>query len=273
MHDIDNRIRNTELEAFSRDGALPLRSVIDDELLARLQTAAERARHLPGGFWYNIYLWRNDPDFRACALESPLPKLAAQLLDTAKVNLLYDQLFIKPPKGDPTPWHHDLPYWPIEGNSVVSLWLALSDVTLQNGGLEFIRGSHLWGRSIRTFSVDYDDGRYVEPVATTDAEPVPDFEAERDNYHILHWDLKAGDAVAFHALTLHHAPGNSDTKESRKGYALRFMGSEVRYKETTGMNQRVFNPELREGDTMDSELYPVAFAREDSVKSPEGGGH
>ena len=70
-----------------------------------------------------------------------------------------------------------------------------------------------------------------------------------------------GDAVAFHALTLHHAPGNPGTKSARKGYSLRFMGSEVRYKETPGMNRLVLNPDLRDGDSMDSEQYPVVFPR------------
>jgi ectoine hydroxylase-related dioxygenase (phytanoyl-CoA dioxygenase family) len=264
MHGFDYEVSATELEAFSCDGALPLRSVVDDDLLGRLQAAAERARDRPGGFWYNIYLWRDDPDFRACCLDSPIPGIAARLLNAPKVNLLYDQLFIKPPKGGPTPWHHDLPYWPIEGDSVVSLWLALSEVTSSNGGLEFIRGSHRWGRQIRTFSVDYADGRYIDPVATTDSEPVPDFEAERDNYDVLRWDLNPGDAVAFHALTLHHAPGNRDTKSARAGYSLRFMGDDVRYKETVGMNRRVFNPNLRDGDSMDSEQYPVAFPHAES---------
>ena len=261
MSDFDYLVSAASLEAFSCDGALPLRSVIDDQLLGRLQTAAERARDHPGGFWYTIYLWRSDPDFRACCLDSPLPGIAAQLMQTPKVNLLYDQLFIKPPRGEPTPWHHDLPYWPIEGSSVVSLWLALSEVTPRNGGLEFIRSSHLWGRPLRTFSVDYDNGQYTEPVATTDDKAIPDFESERDRHEIIHWDLKPGDAIAFHALTLHHAPGNPGTQSAREGYSLRFMGSEVRYKETPGMNRLVLNPELRDGDSMDSEQYPVVFPR------------
>ena len=142
---------------------------------------------------------------------------------------------------------------------MVSLWLALSEVTARNGGLEFIRGSHLWGRPLRTFSVDYDNGQYTEPLATTDDGPIPDFETERDRHDILHWDLAPGDAIAFHSLTLHHAPGNRTATSARKGYSLRFMGEDVRYKESPGMNRRVFNPQLSEGDPMDSEQYPVVF--------------
>ena len=55
------------------------------------------------------------------------------------------------------------------------------------------------------------------------------------------------------------APGNRATDTARTGYALRFMGDDVRYKEAPGMNRRVFNPELSEGAPMDSEQYPVVF--------------
>ena len=88
--------------------------------------------------------------------------IAAQLLDTDKVNLLYDQLFVKPPQGGPTPWHSDLPYWPVEGTAVMSLWLALGDVDLDNGGLEFIRGSHKWAKRFDTFHAEPDNSTVRE---------------------------------------------------------------------------------------------------------------
>ena len=270
MVELDYQLSKADLAAYAHDGAVALRSVIPHNLLARLQTAAHKARDLPGGFWYTIYLWRNDPDFRACCMDSAAPAIAAQLLSSSKINLLYDQLFIKPPSGESTPWHHDLPYWPIEGNAVVSLWIALSEVTQSNGGLEFIAGSHLWGRQLRTFSVDVDSGEYTEAIATDDREPIPAFEDERHNYNILHWDLQPGDAVAFHALTLHHAPANRDPKSARTGYALRFMGDDVRYKESPGMNRLVFNPHLNTGDTMDSEQYPVVFPRARTASKTSG---
>ena len=103
MTSFDYQISHEQHAVFERDGVLPLESVIDGELLERLQVASERARDYEGGFWYKIYLWRFDPDFRDCCLASPLPRIAAQLLQTAKVNLLYDQLFVKPPRGEPTP--------------------------------------------------------------------------------------------------------------------------------------------------------------------------
>lgn len=260
MTSFDYQISPEQHAAFDRDGVVPLKSVIDGEFLERLQVATERAREYEGGFWYKIYLWRFDPDFRDCCLASPLPGIAAQLLQTDKLNLLYDQLFVKPPKGEPTPWHNDLPYWPVNGTSVMSTWLALGDVTLDNGGLEFIAGSHRWGRRFETFDYAADgDGYQDMPDRNPETEPTPDFDTERDQHEILSWDLKSGDAIAFHALTVHHANRNATNALPRKGYALRFTGREIRYRLGPALNQYVLNPELSPGDVMDSEQYPVVY--------------
>lgn len=261
MARLDYQISSEQHATFERDGALRLPGVIGGEFLERLQVATERARDYEGGFWFKIYLWRFDPDFRDCCLASSLPGIAAQMLRTNKVNLLYDQLFVKPPRGEPTPWHNDLPYWPVDGNSVMSIWLALGDVTLDNGGLEFIRGSHRWGRRFDPFDTEADGITYLENTAkVTGNEATPNFDAERDQHEILAWDLAPGDAVAFHALTVHHANRNATDGQPRKGYALRFMGSEVRYREAdASMNKYVLNPDLNPGDVMDSEQYPVVY--------------
>ena len=34
-------------------------------------------------------------------------------------------------------------YWPAEGRQICSMWMAFDTVELDNGGLEFVRGSHL----------------------------------------------------------------------------------------------------------------------------------
>ena len=55
-----------------------------------------------------------------------------------------------------TPWHHDEPYYCVDGASNVSLWVSLDPVP-RPAGVEFIVGSHLWGRRFvpRKF-VDHD---------------------------------------------------------------------------------------------------------------------
>ena len=52
-----------------------------------------------------------------------------------------------------TGWHTDQPYWPIIG-PVITTWIALDYVDDENGALEFIPGSHRWGKKYHPFLTD-----------------------------------------------------------------------------------------------------------------------
>ena len=63
--------------------------------------------------------------------------------------------------------------------------------------MEYVKGSHKWGKRYRsrTFTdKDIDEENLPE---------VPDIEAMRGELEILQWELEPGDCVVHHALTLH----------------------------------------------------------------------
>ena len=155
---------------FRDDGAVCIRQVLDREWCERMNTAVERllakpgkrAREAtkdgdPGRFHMNVFMWRWDPDFRDFALRSPLPELAATLLSADRVSLFYDQAFIKEAgTRSATDWHQDLPFWPAVGNDIISLWVALTPVTVEGSGVEYVAGSHNWGKFYRAVTPDKD---------------------------------------------------------------------------------------------------------------------
>ena len=56
------------------------------------------------------------------------------------------QLFCKPAHtGLEVPWHQDGQYWPITPLATCSVWLAIDDVTIENGCMRYIPGSHKLG--------------------------------------------------------------------------------------------------------------------------------
>ena len=73
-----------------------------------------------------------------------------------------------------------------------------------NGGLQFIKGSHRWGKRYRPnhFVTDL-------PMDGTDGEVVPDFHADRRDRVILQFDMQPGDLTVHHCRTLHGAPANA----------------------------------------------------------------
>ena len=159
--------------------------------------------------------------------------MAAQFFGASKINLLYDQLFVKEPgTANPTRWHNDQPYWPVRGRQVMSFWLALDPTTAENGRLEFVRGSHRWDRWFqpepfgKTVTRSYDDN--------PDYEKMPDIEAARGDYDIVAWDMEPGDVIAFHAMTVHGAGGNLRDDVRRRGYTVRYTGGRCALRHKAG---------------------------------------
>lgn len=256
-----------EKRAFWRDGVVPVRGLVGATWLDRLADAIERDIRTPGPYYHgyeaegegrfhgNLRLWQSDPTFAEFCTESVLPELARQFLESAKINLLYDQLFVKESMThERTRWHNDQPYWPIAGRQVLSIWVALDPVTLASGALEFVRGSHDWDRWFQpeTFGKTRSLGYERNP----DYEPMPDIEANRADYDIVSWDLQPGDAYVFHAMTVHGAGGNQQRSVRRRGYTVRYVGDDVVYDPRIGTTQTLLNPDLASGDPLDSEQYP-----------------
>ena len=93
-------------------------------------------------FAQRINLWNDHAGMRRLMIDDRLGKMAADLAGVDGVRIWHDQALIKPPWGNPTGWHLDNPYWSFYSRDAISLWVALDDVTRDNGCLYFIPGSH-----------------------------------------------------------------------------------------------------------------------------------
>ncbi|MFT5419118.1 MAG: ectoine hydroxylase-related dioxygenase (phytanoyl-CoA dioxygenase family), partial [Gammaproteobacteria bacterium] len=210
-----------------------------------------------GRFHGNLRLWETNQDLRAVCLESLLPRLVQELFATKKINLLYDQLFVKEScMNQRTRWHNDQPYWPILGQPVASIWMVLDRTTADNGRLEFIRGSHQWERWFQPEPFGKTPG--ISPYARNpDYEESPDIESDRGRYDIITWDLEPGDVYLFHGMTVHGAGGNELYGQRRRGYTIRYVGDDVSYDPRLGVSEPLLCDLLNPGDPLDSERYPV----------------
>jgi ectoine hydroxylase-related dioxygenase (phytanoyl-CoA dioxygenase family) len=80
---------------------------------------------------------------------SPPTKVGAELMDSKLVQLFHEHVLVKEAAaGVPTPWHHDMPYYCVEGPKTLSLWIPLDDIPRETT-LEFVVGSHQWAKSFR----------------------------------------------------------------------------------------------------------------------------
>lgn len=260
-------VNDAEIEAFDSDGVICLRQVIDQRWLDIAAQAIEDDIADPGPWFHgyelddgktfhgNLKTWETHDGFRRYCMETPLPGLAQQLMGAERINLFYDQLFVKEAATDsPTRWHNDQPYWPVRGKHVMSFWLALDPVDLTSGGLEFVAGSHKWDRWFQPESFGKTKGSSYE--LNPEYEKMADIEAERDEYRILSWDMEPGDVLAFHAMTVHGAPPNLHPDRRRRGYTVRYTGHDANYFEAIGMSTPLFVDYLDNGDPIGGESFP-----------------
>ena len=119
-------------------------------------------------------------------------------MGSRSVRLFHEHVLVKEPDSDvPTPWHHDQPYYSVDGAQTCSLWIPLNSVP-RDTVPEFVAGSHLWGKWFRP------DRFNKSPLNADDGlEPVPDVEGQPRS--IPHPRLAHG-AGRRRRLQLPHAP-------------------------------------------------------------------
>jgi ectoine hydroxylase-related dioxygenase (phytanoyl-CoA dioxygenase family) len=252
--------------AFRRDGVVAARGVLDEAQLRELAEAVEENLESPGpwasdytpeggaGRFFGDYVnWERIDGYRQAALHGPLPRLAADLLGETP-RFFHEHTLVKErDTSEVTPWHHDEPYYCVDGASNVSLWVSLDPVPRQ-AGVEFIVGSHLWGRRFvpRKF---VDQSSYV-----TDAngfELVPDIDPIRDQHEIVSFEVEPGDVIAFHYRTLHSAPGTRGlTNTRRRAVSFRYLGSDARFATRPWLHSPPYEP-ITPGEPLDNDRFPL----------------
>ena len=248
-----------QIEAFWRDGVICIRQLYSPEWVDRLRSALDRISISPNPIFGNprpdddyqgVYAWFTDDAIRDFVLQAPSAWIAQQAFRSTRVNFFYDQIFIKRKLSpNPTPWHHDFTFWPLAGEQIASLWTSVDAVDAESSSLEFVRGSHRWPKRFRAIG---SDGTVVTP--GDDMDELPDMRNDRDKYDIVSWALKPGDALLFHALTLHGARGNSSAKTGRRAITTRWCGDDVRYAEDKHLIP--YRHELKAGDPLSGYLFP-----------------
>jgi ectoine hydroxylase-related dioxygenase (phytanoyl-CoA dioxygenase family) len=249
---------------FQQNGAVLIPGLLTDwvKLLQQgieknITEPGEFVRDYPGensGRFFGDYCnWQRIEEYREFLFESPAADMAMQLMGSKKARLFHEHVLVKEPNtAIPTPWHHDQPYYCVNGKQNCSLWLALDPVPKETS-VEFVSGSHRWGKWFRPERFDRSPLYQNDPL-----ESLPDIEANRSQYKILSWDVKPGDVIAFHYLTLHGAPGNQSVDTRRRAFSSRWVGEDATFALRQGKTSPPFpNTELKHGEPLDGPEFPL----------------
>jgi ectoine hydroxylase-related dioxygenase (phytanoyl-CoA dioxygenase family) len=256
-------ISAADIQQFENDGAICLRGVIGAEWIDLLRECTERVlagelinmsrRGGAGEFVGDVNVWAKDAGFARYAFEGPTGRIAETLMRSATVRLYGDQLFVKQPGSQsPTPWHHDQPYWPVSGEDVCSIWVPLEAVTRATSGLEYVKGSHRWGK--RFNPADFGE-QSVAATREDDNDTIPDFDANRDAFEFLNWDMEPGDALVHNGLTVHGSGGNSSLTMRRRAISTRWLGDRAFFRPSAQYQPELMG--LAPGAPLHHPMFPV----------------
>jgi phytanoyl-CoA hydroxylase len=158
-------------------------------------SAAERQDYVRKFMWFVEYEER----LKRLAYHPQLLALVTRLVGDTP-SMYQDMALLKPPRiGREKPWHQDHAYFDLPlSATVVGVWIALDEATLDNGCMVIYPGSHRQGPVVhfqrRDWQICDTYDRYQGAVA------VP---------------LKPGGALFFHSLLHHGTPANHSSQRRR----------------------------------------------------------
>ena len=262
-------IAEDEIKAFENDGVVCVRGAFSADWLNLLESAVDTIMGDPsplsreyvqtgdGRFFTDHHMSRRNNAFRRFMMDSPASEIAAALLRSDKLNLVDEHLLVKEPGTDvPTYWHHDLPYFEISWDDFASFWIPLDPVTVDTGAMKFAKGSHKWGKVYKPVMIG--SGKDAEGAAEFDGH-APDIDADPDRYNVEVFEMQRGDALFFHAATLHAAEPNRSPDVRRRALSLRYAGSRATFEPRDYVPSRPEMPELKPGGPLDGDDYPVIW--------------
>lgn len=192
---------------FQENGYVILKKVFCEEKLSSVRLLQERITEYadkkledPFSPWSLLHrsdqgvlydLYQRHPEFQDMATNARVVECLSSMLGD---NIyLYDNSLIYKPKGrsNGVPWHQDFISRPQEPLKII-VWMALDNVTRENGALQIIPGSHKnghlpWHRVKGETHHDRVNPEYVEKL--------------RDK--IKYAELEAGDVLLFNMMVMH----------------------------------------------------------------------
>jgi non-heme Fe2+,alpha-ketoglutarate-dependent halogenase len=200
-----------DVQELSTDGVTgPSRVIsVDEAAYARVAIEQHFATGSVGGApslagWHTRFDWAHRMASSPAIVETISGVLGS------RCEIVASELWIKSPHSKVVvPWHQDETFWPLPDGRIYSVWIALTESSVANGGLCFVRRSHtrVWPH----YAVDASVGGLDRGI--------PDQWFAREAIWAPH--IAPGEAMMFTGHTVHGSP-ESYSGGIRIGFAVRY---------------------------------------------------
>ncbi|TAN21707.1 MAG: phytanoyl-CoA dioxygenase family protein [Chitinophagaceae bacterium] len=211
------KLNRKEITNYKKDGYIIVRGFLSKEEVAKLSKTAFGDENIKNhafelndktGKKTRLTEWYNPQNdiYGMLARSKRMIESVDKLMDgDGKVCHFHSKLMQKQPKvGGAWEWHQDYGYWYknefLFPDQMISVMIAITDATKENGCLQVIKGSHKMGRVEHGLSGEQTGAseHYVDLALKT--------------MDLVYVELKAGDALLFHSNLLHRSNANLSNK-------------------------------------------------------------
>ena len=263
MKGASSRVTERDISFFQEQGYIRYEGFFSAGEMSELRDAIDRAiarnreriRGAEGGgrvseeyervFNQMVNLWTDHPAAKTFALHGDLAEAGRRLSGCRHVRIYHDHAMVKPPgqSSRATNWHQDAPYWRMDPVGSFSAWIAVDDVTVDNGCLHFVPGSHRYGRQ--------------EPISlTVEGESIID-RMQGQGFAVaepVSMEMAAGGVTFHHGCTFHYA-GPNRTGTPRRAFAIIYIPDYVTF--TGGNDAAGAADEMTAGGPWDHPIHPI----------------
>jgi len=265
----DWELSAADCEGFARDGYTAPVNLLSagqvGDLRERLNAIGESLTDLGDSLYEIEAAWRERPDetvlhflgawrvdelFHDLVFHPGVIGPAAQLLGVERLRFWHDQVFWKPPQHPGVvPWHQDWSYWTrTTPQRHITVYIALDDMDEENGCLQVVPGSHLWGKLP---AVEFGGGMEQLHAHLS--------EAQREAFAPVTVPLRAGQASVHHSGTIHGSLANGSSRP-RRGVVLNYMCAQTKCAD--GESPLLAGCQLiAAGELVEGPFFPLVYER------------
>lgn len=206
-----------------------------------------------GGYFGKVFdqvinLWMTDDKMKDLMLDKRIGKMATELAQVEGIRIWHDQALIKRPWANPTAWHLDTPFWSFSHRQALSIWIALDDVTIQNGCLYFMPKSQ-------------QETQFDEPGISASMGDIFDTYPQFKDVVPTASIIKAGSCSFHNGLNI-HAAGPNMTTGFRRAMTCAFMPEGSTFNGKKNVLPQAYFDTLKIGDVLDNEEQnPLIYSR------------
>lgn len=260
------RLTDEQIQFFNENGYLSNIRLLDEEQINALNAELEQvtnANHPGNALFHEFHSnestnpdtvlfhalghWRITPGFHDVLWNPAFLIAASQLLGNKAVRFWHDQLFSKPAQhGGVVAWHQDYSYWtrsvPMQH---LTCWVALDDVSIENGCLLYIPKSHKWGL-------------LDKPELAGDMNGIMDYlsDEQKNEFKPVAIEMKKGYGTFHHPLLLHGSRENK-SNNSRRAFVLNVFADGTRSAANEPLLKGI--PAIPVGEQLEGRFFPLLY--------------